>query len=63
MNTAIDFDVKIGTNTLIYSGVQLRGRTCIGKDCEIGANTIIIDSTISSETKISENSTIKDAIL
>jgi bifunctional UDP-N-acetylglucosamine pyrophosphorylase/glucosamine-1-phosphate N-acetyltransferase len=62
-NTVIDFDVKIGTNTLIYPGVQLRGRTCIEKDCEIGANTIIIDSTISSETKIGENSTIKDAIL
>lgn len=57
----IDFDVKIGSDTIIQSGVQLLGRTEIGEDCEIGANTIIADSVISSGTTIGDSSNIRDA--
>jgi bifunctional UDP-N-acetylglucosamine pyrophosphorylase/glucosamine-1-phosphate N-acetyltransferase len=61
--TVIDFDVKIGADTVIHHGVQLLGTTQIGEDCEIGANTIIKNSVISSGTKIGDNSTIEDATI
>lgn len=59
----IDFDVKIGADTVIHPGVQLLGNTEIGEGCEIGANTIIACSFISSGTTIGEGSNIKDARL
>ena len=39
----IDIDVEIGSGTLLLPGTILRGRTVIGKNCEIGPNTMIRD--------------------
>lgn len=44
--TYIDADVKIGSDTILEPGVQLKGTTMIGSDCYIGANSEIRDSTI-----------------
>lgn len=45
-NTYIDVDVKIGNDTIIEPGVVLKGKTVIGSDCVIGAQTRVEDSTI-----------------
>ena len=45
-DTYIDIRVKIGNDTVIEPGVQLKGNTEIGSDCKIGANSEIIDSKI-----------------
>jgi bifunctional UDP-N-acetylglucosamine pyrophosphorylase / glucosamine-1-phosphate N-acetyltransferase len=41
--TYIDVDVKIGADTVIEPGVQLKGHTVIGNDCHIGAHSEIRD--------------------
>lgn len=45
-DTYIDVDVKIGSDTIIEPGVQLKGQTVIGEDCFIGAHSEIRNSTI-----------------
>ena len=45
-STYIDAGVTIGSDTVIYPGTVLRGRTQIGSDCAIGPNSDILDSTI-----------------
>lgn len=44
--TYIDADVKIGSDTIIEPGVQLKGHTVIGSDCYIGANSEIRDAVL-----------------
>ncbi len=48
----IDSDVFIGMDTIIYPGVTLKGNTVIGKDCIIGDNSKIVDSTIEDSVEI-----------
>ena len=43
---------KIGADTVIHSGTQLKGSVTIGECCQIGPNTIIEDSTIGDSTTI-----------
>mgnify|MGYP000950535486 CR=1 FL=1 len=61
-NTYIDIDVKIGNDTIIEPGVQLQGKTVIGSDCVIGANTRIVDSTLEDGVH-TLSSTIEDSIM
>lgn len=44
--TYIEVGVKIGMDTVVYPDTYLRGETVIGEGCQIGPNTIVIDSTI-----------------
>lgn len=44
--TYIDADVRIGADTRIEPGCQLRGRTTVGSGCRIGPDSVIEDSTI-----------------
>lgn len=44
--TYIDATVTIGADTTIEPNVSLRGKTVIGEDCVIGANSVICDSQI-----------------
>ncbi|MBI4722423.1 MAG: NTP transferase domain-containing protein [Candidatus Stahlbacteria bacterium] len=62
-HTTIDFGVKIGSDTIIHSGAFLLGNTQVGENCEIGANTAVEDSIISSGTIIGANSDIRNAKL
>ncbi|MDO5713044.1 MAG: bifunctional UDP-N-acetylglucosamine diphosphorylase/glucosamine-1-phosphate N-acetyltransferase GlmU [Tissierellia bacterium] len=44
--TIIESEVEIGSDTVIYPGAILQGRTVIGKDCTIYGTTRVVDSTI-----------------
>jgi bifunctional UDP-N-acetylglucosamine pyrophosphorylase/glucosamine-1-phosphate N-acetyltransferase len=44
--TYIEADVAIGSDTVLYPGTILRGRTVIGEDCIIGPQSDITDSII-----------------
>ncbi|MHB0868399.1 MAG: bifunctional UDP-N-acetylglucosamine diphosphorylase/glucosamine-1-phosphate N-acetyltransferase GlmU [Chloroflexota bacterium] len=44
--TYIGRDVSVGVDTVIHPGTHLRGRTSIGARCEIGPNSVVVDSTI-----------------
>lgn len=45
-STYIEADVEIGADTVIYPGVILKGKTVIGEDCIIGAQSEIANSRI-----------------
>lgn len=42
----VEEDVEVGEGTLLLPGTILRGRTRIGKNCEIGPNTMLVDCTV-----------------
>ena len=45
-STWVDVDVRIGRDTVVRPGTQLRGATTIGANCEIGPDTILTDVTV-----------------
>ncbi len=59
----IDFDVRIGKDTVVGIGAEILGNTEIGEGCDIRQNVRIVDSKISNSTKIEGGSTIENAIL
>ncbi len=61
-STYIDASVEIGQDTVIYPNTHLRGATAIGRNCRIGPNTIICDSTVGNGCVI-EASVIEEAVL
>lgn len=61
-NTYIESNVKIGRDTIIYSGVVLEGNTEIGEDCIIKQGTRIENSTIRNNVTI-ESSVIEDSFV
>lgn len=53
--TYVEADVAVGPGTLLYPGTHLQSRgrpTRIGRDCEIGPNTIIVDSEIGDRSRV-----------
>ena len=52
-STYIDDTVEIGQDSLILPGTLLQGNTTIGKDCEIGPNSRIVDSQIQDGCRVS----------
>ncbi len=56
----IEEDVIIGSDTEIWPGVILRGKTVIGKHCIIGKDTVIENGTVGDGTEI-QNSVVKDS--
>ncbi|EST90367.1 bifunctional UDP-N-acetylglucosamine diphosphorylase/glucosamine-1-phosphate N-acetyltransferase GlmU [Vagococcus lutrae] len=53
--TYIDAEVEIGNDTLIEAGVTLRGRTKIGSNCVIGANSEIVESVIADNVVVTSS--------
>ena len=49
---AVDFDVEVGQDSVIESGVQLRGETHIGANCRIGAGSILRDCDVEDHVTI-----------
>lgn len=45
-STWVDVDVRIGRDTVVRPGTQLRGATAIGTNCEIGPDTTLTDVTV-----------------
>jgi bifunctional UDP-N-acetylglucosamine pyrophosphorylase/glucosamine-1-phosphate N-acetyltransferase len=60
--TYIDVDVEVGQDTVIHPGTILRGKTKIGKGCEIGPYSVITDSQIGNECVVI-NSHLEEAKL
>ena len=54
-NTYIDCDVQIGSDTVIEPGVYLKGRTIVGNDCFIGANSEIVNSILDDEVTVTSS--------
>ena len=50
--TYIDAQVEVGQDTVIYPFTILRGKTQIGKDCMVGPNVDITDTTVGSGVTI-----------
>jgi bifunctional UDP-N-acetylglucosamine pyrophosphorylase/glucosamine-1-phosphate N-acetyltransferase len=44
--TSVDVDVEIGEDTTIGPGVTLKGATRIGRGCELGPHTTLVDATV-----------------
>ncbi|OKL35771.1 bifunctional UDP-N-acetylglucosamine diphosphorylase/glucosamine-1-phosphate N-acetyltransferase GlmU [Domibacillus mangrovi] len=62
LNTYIGPDVEIGTDTVIYPGTILSGKTSIGGDCVIGPNTEVSDCAIGDRTVIRQSVTFNSEI-
>lgn len=60
--TYIQKDVIIGQDTILYPGVQLEGKTEIGENCMIGANSRIVSSRIGNHVEV-QYSTILDSVI
>ena len=50
--TYIDPDVRIGKDTVILPNTYLRGKTIIGEDCEIGPDSILLDTQVGHHAQI-----------
>ena len=61
--TWIDFDVRIGRDTILYSSVILEGKTVIGSGCKIYPFSHIIDSKIGDRTKVLTSTVIEKSTL
>ena len=48
----IDYNVRLGIDTVVLPNTHLRGDTGIGEECEIGPNSIIADSSIGDRTVV-----------
>ncbi len=51
-STYIEPGVTIGRDTVVWPNTHLRGRTAVGEGCEIGPETIIVDSRVGHHCKI-----------
>lgn len=51
----VDEGVQVGEGTLLLPGAILRGNTVIGKDCEIGPNTMITDCIVGDKVVVNSS--------
>ena len=58
----IDCDARIGIDSVILPNTHIRGRVVIGEDCEIGPNSIVVDSQIGDRCRI-VSSVVEEATL
>ncbi|HEU5316851.1 MAG TPA: bifunctional UDP-N-acetylglucosamine diphosphorylase/glucosamine-1-phosphate N-acetyltransferase GlmU [Chloroflexota bacterium] len=50
--TYVDAGVSVGPDSVVYANTHLRGRTVIGRDCEIGPNALVRDSAVADRCRI-----------
>ncbi len=60
-STYIDADVKIGSDTVIWPGSVLRGKTIIGSSCLIESNVQITDCTVADRVHIKTGSVLSES--
>jgi bifunctional UDP-N-acetylglucosamine pyrophosphorylase/glucosamine-1-phosphate N-acetyltransferase len=60
--TYIDATVRVGRDSVIYPNTMLRGDTAIGQNCEIGPNSVIVDSRIGDGCRIMA-SVLEEAVM
>ena len=61
-DTYIDAEVDIEPGTIVYPNCHLKGRTRIGKNCTIGPDAMIEESTIGNECEISKSVIKKSSV-
>ena len=61
-STYIDFDVKVGMDTMIYPNTILSGQTEIGEACVIGPDSRITDSFIGDETSVKDSTILESHV-
>ena len=62
-NTHIDIDVKVGAGTFGGTSILLLGNTTIGKNCFIGAFSILENAVIGDNTVIHSHTVIQDSTI
>lgn len=62
-NVQIDRGVTIGAGSSIESGAQLLGSTIVGKNCSIGAFSLIKNTTIADNTTIHAHTIVSDTTI
>jgi bifunctional UDP-N-acetylglucosamine pyrophosphorylase/glucosamine-1-phosphate N-acetyltransferase len=62
-NTWIDLDVKIGSDSILYSSVILEGKTVIGKGCLLYPFVHVKDSRIGNDVKILTSTMIEESTI
>jgi len=50
--TYVEALVEVGPGTVIYPNTHLQGATRIGRSCQIGPNTIIVESIVGDDSKV-----------
>ncbi len=58
----IDAEVTIGMDTVILPNTMLLGQTSIGENCEIGPNSVIRDTVVGSECRVT-SSVLEEAVM
>ncbi|MEO5952794.1 MAG: hypothetical protein ABIQ44_10040, partial [Chloroflexia bacterium] len=58
----LSMDARVGTDSIVYPGTILEGKTNIGNGCVIGPNTHIIDSTVGDNCRI-VSSMIEESVI
>ena len=48
-------EVTVGEGTLLLPGTILRGKTVVGKNCEIGPNTMLVDCEVEDEVTVNSS--------
>ena len=61
--TYIGPEVAIGPDTLIHPGVHLRGRTTIGRACEIEPGVVVTDCTIGDRVHLKPGSVLSESTI
>jgi len=60
---SIDFEVRLGRDTVLYPYVTLEGRTTIGEDCVIRSHTRITDSALGHRVVVQDSCVIRESRL
>jgi bifunctional UDP-N-acetylglucosamine pyrophosphorylase/glucosamine-1-phosphate N-acetyltransferase len=65
-STYIDVEVEVSQDSVIFPNTYLQGETRIGKNCQIGPNSLIVDTTIGDRCvvkfSVTENAVMEDDV-
>lgn len=62
-DTYIDFDVKVGMDTVLYPNTFLTGATIIGEDCIIGPDARVHESSIGNGTTVKDSTILESEVM
>lgn len=51
----VEDEVTVGEGTLLLPGTILRGKTVVGKNCEIGPNTMLVDCVVEDDVTVNSS--------
>ena len=60
-HTSVGVDVEIGRDSVIHSGVHLRGKTRVGPECHVDVGCILTDTTLDSGVSVHPYSVLEGA--